>query len=466
MGIFAVAMTIPALIDFSLGLPQATAFSHSIIIITIAAGFMVTANRPAGDVQLRNHQAFLLTTLVWSVLCVISALPFYFSGCTPTFIDALFEATSGLTTTGATVIRDLSYASPGTYVWRAMLQWFGGIGIIVMALTVLPMLRVGGVLLYRNEFSDRSEKFLPRLSHVASHLLGIYTSLTFCCACGYYFAGMPLLETVCHSLATVSTGGFSVHNESFRFYQNPVIESISIVFMILGGGSLVLQARAFRGDFSVLRDQQIRGYAKVLFFLVCVAAVPSLYQKDSTIGGGISTLFQLVSMLTTTGYVGTDYESWGGFMKALVWLVMIIGGCTGSTSGSIKIFRYQIIWEHVKGYMRQIIYPRAVVSPKFNGRTIDPAILMSVITFLAAFILIILVATLSVTLAGVDLLTALSGALASVTNVGPGFGGVGPSGNYADLPLYAKVAYSACMLLGRLEFLTIVILLTPAFWEN
>lgn len=464
MGIFAVAMTIPALIDFSLGLPQATAYSQSILMVTIASGFMVTANRPAGEVQLRNHQAFLLTTLVWLVLCVISALPFYISGCVPTMTDAFFEAASGLTTTGSTVIRDLDYLSPGTHVWRAMLQWFGGIGIIVMALTVLPMLRVGGMQLYRNEFSDRSEKFLPRLSTVTTHLLGIYIALTFGCAVSYAIAGMPIFETICHSLTTVSTGGFSVHNDSFAGYASQSIELVSVVFMILGGWSLVLQVRVFRGDFSALNDQQLRGYALVILVIILIAVFQDL--TTLPIKRYTAIIFQYVSILTTTGFVVSNYESWPSYMQAFIWIVMCTGGCTGSTSGSVKIFRYQVIWQQMKGYLRQIVYPRAVINPKFNGRTIDESVLVSVVAFVVAFIVTLMVATVIAAFAGLDMLTAFSGALASISNVGPGFGGVGPESSYAELPLVVKATYSVCMLLGRLEFLTIIILLTPSFWEN
>ncbi len=464
MGIFAVAMMVPTLIDYSLGLPQALAFSQSILIVTVSSGFMVTANRPGGEVQLKNHQAFLLTTLVWVGLCFISAMPFYLSGSVPTVIDALFEATSGLTTTGSTVIKNLDYLSPGLHVWRSMLQWFGGIGIIVMALTVLPMLRVGGMQLYRNEFSDRSDKFLPRISTVTSHLLGIYISLTFCCAIAYYVAGMPIFETICHSLTTVSTGGFSVHNSSFVGYNSQAIECVAIVFMILGGGSLVLQVRVLRGDFSALQDQQLRGYAWVILVLILMVLIQESFENVR--GRSTTYIFQYISILTTTGFVSDNYELWPSFLKALIWIVMCTGGCTGSTSGSIKIFRFQVIWQQLKGHLRQIVYPRAIINPKFNGRSIDESVVTSIVGFLTIFTITLVLGTLITTLAGIDLLTAFSGTLASVCNVGPGFNEVGPMSSYADLPLHIKALYSLCMLLGRLEFLTIILLLTPSFWEN
>lgn len=467
--IFAGAMIFPCLVDYSLGLPHASAFLLSMVIVGIVGGILLMANKPSQVLQLKIQEAFLTTTMIWVTLIVVSALPIYFGHATTTFIDALFEATSGLTTTGATVIAELKKVSPGLLLWRAMLQWFGGIGIIVMALTVLPMMRIGGMQLYRNESSDKSEKILPRLSQITGNLLAVYGGLTVFCIVSFWIAGMPLFESICHSFTTISTGGLSVHDSSFAFYKNPIIEIVAIFFMVIGGSTLILYVKALRGQFSAFTtDRQLHAYLKVIVFATLFVTLSRLDAETRSLGEVLRTsCFQVVSIMTTTGFTTDDYNYWAPLAQFGIFVLMFIGGCTGSTSGSIKIFRFQVIGTFVMHHMKQFVFPRGVFTPKYNDQILDSSILMSVFVFLAIFILTLLVSTAVACASGLDLLTGFSGALASISNVGPGFGAeIGPSGTYAKLPDLAKLIYSFDMLLGRLEFLTVIILLLPSYWKE
>lgn len=467
--IFAVAMIIPCMVDWSLGLPHANSFLISIVFAGVLGGFLITANRPNMAIAFRVKEAFLLTTTIWTALIVLSSLPLYLSQATVTFVDAFFEATSALTTTGSTVIDSLKRISPGLMLWRCLLQWFGGVGIIVMALTILPMLRVGGMQLYRNEFSDKSEKILPRLSHVTGNLLGVYSILTLICALCYWTAGMPLFDAVCHSFTTISTGGLSVKDESLAFYRNPAIEVVAIFFMVIGGSTLMLYVKALRGEFKAFtNDMQLRTYLKVMLFATILLTIARLQNETKPYEEILrTTCFQVVSIMTSTGLTTDNYSVWSQVSQLGIFLLMFIGGCTGSTSGGIKIFRFQVIWAFTKNHILQLISPHGVFITKYNQQVLDSSILMSVFVFFVIFSLTLLLSTMMASASGLDLLTAFSGSVASITNVGPGFGAeIGPDGTYAHLPDAAKMTFSLGMLLGRLEFLTLVILLFPAYWKE
>lgn len=467
--IFSGAMTVPLLVDLSLGLPHYKAFLFSILIVFVSGGFLVTANKPSVSIRISVKEAFLLTSIIWIVLIVFSSIPFYFTQATHTVVDSLFESTSALTTTGSTVIHILKKISPGLMLWRCLLQWFGGVGIIVMALTILPMLRVGGMQLYRNEFSDKSEKILPRLSHVTGNLLGVYSLLTLICALCYWTAGMPLFDSVCHSFTTISTGGLSVRDESLAFYQNPAVEMIAIFFMVIGGSTLMLYVKALKGEFHVFTtDCQLKAYLKALIFATLIITVVRLDNETKSLWEILrTTCFQVVSIMTTTGFTTDDYNHWSYFAQIGIFLSMFIGGCTGSTSGGIKIFRFQVMWIFTKNHIQQLISPRVVLSPKYNQQVLDYSILMSVFVFMVMFFLTLITITLIASSTGLDIETSFSGAVASITNVGPGFGvEIGPEGTYANLPDEAKLTFAAAMLLGRLEFMTLIIILFPTYWKE
>lgn len=467
--IFAVAMMVPCMVDWSLGLPHTNSFLISIVFSGVLGGFLLTANRPNAAISFRVREAFLLTTTIWVVLIFLSALPLYLSQTTTTFVDSLFEATSALTTTGSTVIDSLKRISPGLMLWRCLLQWFGGVGIIVMALTILPMLRVGGMQLYRNEFSDKSEKILPRLSHVTGNLLGVYSVLTVVCVMCYWTAGMPLFDAICHSFTTISTGGLSVRDESLAYYHNPAIEVVAIFFMVIGGSTLMLYVKALRGEFKVFtNDVQLRTYLKVMLFSTIILTIVRLQNETKPYEDILrTTCFQVVSIMTSTGLTTDDYSLWSQMAQLGIFLLMFVGGCTGSTSGGIKIFRFQVIWAFTKNHLQQLISPRGVFIAKYNQQVLDYAILMSVFVFLVIFFCTLIALTLIASFCGLDLETAFSGAVASITNVGPGFGSeIGPQGTYANLPVGTKLTFAFGMLMGRLEFLTLVILMFPAYWKE
>ena len=467
--ILALFMTPPMVADMAAGHPDWQVFLAAGAVTLFTGVSLTLMNRAPGFGELTGRQAFLLTTSVWVVIALFAALPLAFSDLDLTLADAVFEATSGITTTGSTVIVGLDVAPPGILLWRAILQWLGGIGIIVMGVAILPMLRVGGMQLVRAESSDLSEKILPRAAQIASAIGLIYLALTLACAALYWYAGMTPFESAAHAMTTIATGGFSTSDASIGGFQSAAIEWIAIVFMVLGALPFVLYIQVTNGNLGALmRDAQVRWFLGI----VTVASVSIMLW----LGAWFQTqfhdalrqaLFNTISVITGTGYASSDYGLWGTFPVTAMFFLMCIGGATGSTTGGIKIFRFTVLHAIAKNQIARLVRPHGVFVPTFNRRPISEAAAISVMAFIFMFGLSFSAFALALSLLGLDYLTAMSGALTALANVGPGLGDIiGPAGNFSPLPESAKWILSAAMLLGRLELFTVLVLFTPAFWRN
>lgn len=461
-------MILPALADFFSEDPDWEAFAVSCGITAFCGILLSLAFRPQTHQKLNVRDTFLLTAGSWVAVSFFASLPFIFSRSTNSNTDSLFETISGLTTTGATVITGLDYLSLGVLLWRSLLQWLGGIGIVVMALTIMPILRIGGMHLFRSEFSDRSEKVLPRVSQIASAIFGTYLFFTITCSVLLWLAGMNFFEAVCHAMSTISTGGFSTHDASIGFYNNVVIEVVMVLFMIIGGTTLMLYVRLLQGDAeSLFKDSQVRVFLAIIVSATLAGTFWQWQQGAPFFTALRETLFNATSILTTTGFASTDFNLWGTFAVMIIFILMMIGGCTGSTSGGIKVFRYQVLFSTAVTHLRQMRHPHGIFLPRYNDKPIPEGIFASVFTLIALYVFCLGLLTLGLAFYDLDLVTCLSGAVSALGNVGPGLGHtIGPAGSFAPLPDGAKWMLMAGMLLGRLEYVTILILFSPRFWRD
>lgn len=466
--ILALAMLPSVLVDLAAGNSDWQVFLASATLTAFVGVTLVLMHRHARPRGLTAREAFLLTSLVWLVSAAFAALPLAFAGLGLSAADAFFEAMSGLTTTGSTVIVGLDSAPPGLLLWRALLQWLGGVGIIVMGVAILPMLRIGGMQLFRTESSDLSEKILPRAAQLATGIGGVYLGLSLACAALYWGAGMTAFEAVAHAMTTISTGGFSTSDASIGHFQSPAIEWIAIVFMIAGGIPFVLYLQALRGwRGALLADVQVRWYlvglaiaagALTLWLVLVMGADPADAVRDA--------LFATVSVVTGTGYATVDYGAWGTFPTAFLFFLMCVGGCTGSTTGGIKVFRFVVLHAVARVQIYRLLQPSGVFRALYNDRPISEATAISVLAFVFAFGAAFTVLAILLALLGLDYLTAMSAALTALANVGPGLGEIiGPAGNFAPLPEAAKWLLAFGMLLGRLELFTVLVLFLPSFWR-
>lgn len=464
----AVVMIAPAILDYAYHDINWQAFAICSI-MTGFIGLLITfANRPKESFQLTIRETFLLTALTWISIAIFASFPFLMSNSIVAHVDSFFEAISGLTTTGASVLRGIDYASPGIILWRALLEWIGGIGIIVMALTVMPILKIGGMQLFRSEFSDRSEKVLPRVSQIASAILTTYVFFTALCILLLWLAGMNWLEAICHAFATISTGGFSTADSSIAHYHSPLIEFIIIIFMLIGSITLILFVKFFHGDRKALwKDSQVRTFISVLIIAIIAVTFYRWWDGVDILTALRESSFNVTSIITTTGFSSGDYTFWGTFPLMVFFLLMMVGGCTGSTSGSIKIYRYQIMFEVAKAHIYQMRRPHGVFLPRYNGKRIPDEIFTSVFTFFALYVVSFGLLVLGLSAYELDTTTCLSAAASCLNNVGPAFGPIiGPDAHYAALPDGAKWMLMAGMLIGRLEYVTIIILFVPSFWRD
>jgi trk system potassium uptake protein TrkH len=384
------------------------------------------------------------------------------------YTDAFFESMSGLTTTGSTIIRSLDVAPPGILIWRALLQWLGGIGVIAMAIAILPLLRIGGMQLFRMESSDRSEKVLPRTTQLVAYIGFIYLGTSVVCALAYWAAGMSGFDAIAHAMTTIATGGFSTYDASLAHFKSPAIEYIGVVFMLIGSMPFVLYLRALRGNAKPLfRDDQVR-----LFLMIVIIAILSIAYYRYASGVEISaalreSAFNVVSIITGTGYATADYSAWGSFALIGFFFLMFIGGCAGSTTCGIKVFRFQVLFATAVTQIRRLLEPHGVYLAYYNRKPIPEEVSASVMAFFFLYALSYAAIAVGLGLSGVDFLTAASGAATAISNVGPGLGPtIGPAGTFATLPDQAKWLLSAGMLLGRLELFTVIVLLIPSFWRD
>jgi trk system potassium uptake protein TrkH len=429
---------------------------------------VVWANLGVSPEALTIREAYLLTATSWIVVAGFAALPFAMSNLKLTFADAFFEAMSGLTTTGASVLTGPQLAPVGILLWRAFLLWLGGIGIIVTAVALLPLMRVGGMQLFRTESSDRSEKALPVFSQVVASIFWTYVGLTLLCIVGLELAGLPPFDAVCHALTTISTGGFSTWDSSLGHYDNIAAELVTIVFMLLGAITFTLYLRLWHGRSSAIwRDSQLRWFLAITAAVVVALAASLIARGTPPLEAWRKASFNVVSIITTTGFATEDYSQWGTFAISVFFLLTFVGGCTGSTSGGLKIFRLQIMFLHTRAQLRRVLHPHGVFPATYQGRPISNDVQWSVSAFVFLFGGSFAAITLLLALLGLDFVTSASGAATALANVGPGLGElIGPAGNFASLPAGAKWVLSFGMLLGRLELVTLLTLLTPSFWRG
>ena len=465
----AASMLLPALIDLIDGAPEWRIFVESAGISAAAGGGIALAFRPAQKIEFTVRGAFLLTVLVWIVVSLFAAPPLMLGSSDLDLTDAYFETMSGLTTTGASVIPDVDAQTKGILLWRSMLHLFGGIGIVVIAVAVLPVLRVGGMQLFRTESSDKSEKIRPRVSQVSSVLISVYFLLTCICAMALAIAGMPVFDAVCHAISAVSTGGFSTKAISVGAFPQPAILWILTVAMFAGGMTFVLLAQAMRGDFSALwRDSQTRWYFGYVAAFSLAMTLWQVVRDDRPFWDALTaSTFNVVSIATTTGFASEDFLLWGSLPIMGFMVLMFLGGCTGSTSGGIKVFRYCILGGAAHGLLRNLVHPHRVQMTTYNGRPVGDDVIRSVLGFFFFYMTAFAVLSVLFSVFVGDLALGLSAVAQALANVGPGLvPQIGPVGHYADLPTAAKWVLTFAMMLGRLELLTVLVLFSPTFWRG
>ncbi|MDD1015490.1 TrkH family potassium uptake protein [Pseudomonas rubra] len=442
------------------------AFLWSSLITLVCGLALIGRTRPDAS-QLRPRDMYFLTTASWVVVCTFAALPMVFIRHI-SYTDAFFETMSGITTTGSTVLTGLDTASPGLLIWRSMLHWLGGIGFIGMAVAILPMLRVGGMRLFQTESSDWSEKVTPRSHVAAKYILALYLGLTGAGALALWFVGMTPFEAINHAMSLTSTGGFSTSDASLGHWTQPAIHWVAVVVMILGSLPFTLYVATLRGNRrALLMDHQVRGFLGFLTVTSLAVGTWLCFHSEYDWWDAVRIVaVNVTSVVTTTGIAVGDYTLWGSFAVLLFFYLTFVGGCSGSTAGGLKIFRFQVAAVLLVSNLKQLIHPRAVIQKKYNGHPIDEEIVRSLLTFSFFFTITIALIALGLALIGLDWTTALSGAATAVCNVGPGVGTIiGPAGNFSSLPDAAKWLLTIGMLLGRLEILTVLVMVTPVFWR-
>lgn len=460
-------MLVPMLVDLAVSQGHWQAFAESAVITVLVGGLLALSCQNGVREGLTIQQTFLLTTGVWLALPIFGALPFVIGETEARFVDAFFEAMSGLTTTGSTVLAGLETLPKGILLWRGILQWLGGIGIIVVAMVFLPELRVGGMQIFRSEGFDTFGKILPRATQISSRISVIYVALTLTCALAYAAAGLSPFDAIVHAMTTVATGGFANTDASFGAY-GPVAQYICILFMILAALPFVRYVQLTTGFAKpLLRDSQIHVFLLTLLALALALTFWRMSGPDVMDEATFrSTLFNTTSLLTGTGYASTNYMVWGGFPIALLFFTGLIGGCAGSTACSIKIFRYQLLFSSIKVQLARIRSPNGIFTPRYQGRPVGQDVLNSVMSFFVFFIVTMGLVSVLLGLTGQDFVTSVSGAAAALANIGPGLGDlIGPAGNFAALNDTAKWVLIFAMLIGRLELLAVYAILTVQFWR-
>jgi trk system potassium uptake protein TrkH len=461
------AMLLPMLVDMAEAREQWPVFATSALLTFLIGGLIALASQNGVKQGLTIQQTFLLTTGVWLALPIFGALPFMLGEPDLRFVDAFFEAMSGLTTTGATVLGNLEDLPKGILLWRGVMQWLGGVGIIVVAMVFLPALRVGGMEIFKSEGFDTFGKILPRATEIASRISVIYVGLTLACVLAYMATGMGAFDATVHAMTTLATGGFSNYDASFGAFSAGS-QYVSVVFMMLAALPFVRFVQFTAGSARPLfQDPQIRAFFATALVLVAGLTLGQFAQvSDPSEAAFRKVLFNTVSILTGTGYASANYMLWGALPITVLFITGLIGGCAGSTACSIKIFRYQILFASIASQMRRIRSPHGVFTPRYQGRKIDEDVLNSVMSFFVFFFVTLGLVAVALSMTGLDFTTSLSGAAAALANIGPGLGDIiGPAGNYATLDDTAKWILSAAMLIGRLELLAVFAILTPNFWR-
>jgi trk system potassium uptake protein len=463
--LFSLIMLAPgglALYDGDTG--DAVSFTISSVISAAAGQLLIAFGTPLRD-DLRRVEGLATVAGSWALVAGAGALPFYFAGMPG--VNALFESMSGLTTTGATVMRDFSAFGRSIFLWRSLTQWLGGMGVIALFIAVLPRLGIGGRQLFFAEApGPTDEKLTPQIRKTAAALWIVYAGLTVLQILALLWTGMPLFDSVCNSFSTIAAGGFSPHPQSIMGYQNPAAEWVIIVFMFLAGANFALHYRTLRGEgWALPRDEEFRTYAGI----VLVATLMLAFFLRGAGAGAIDTaraaLFQVLSIITTTGFASEDFNLWSEQAKMVLLVVMFIGGCAGSASGGPKVVRQLLIARYTLLELRRTLHPRGVLPVKLGGRVAPDDVMRGVLVFFLFYLLIFAVCTVAVVSLGADIVTGMTATIACLGNIGPGFNMVGPMGSFADLPPASKLILTAAMWIGRLEVLTVLALLRPEVWR-
>jgi len=421
------------------------------------------------DHELRVREGFALVTLGWLLFALIGAIPFVLSGYIPSYSDAFFETMSGFTTTGATILSDIEILPHGLLFWRSFTHWLGGMGIILLSLAILPLLGVGGMQLYKAEVpGPEHDRLSPRIKDTAKILWEVYILISLIEAVLLYLAGMNIFDALCHTFGTMATGGFSTKNTSIGYYNSALVDYIVIVFMVIAGINFSLHYKALRGEISCYWRS-----AETLFFLTLIAIGSLIIGLDIYLfhdydffGTIQKSLFQTISILTTTGYGTDDYEKWGAGSQVILFIFMFLGGCAGSTGGAMKIIRSLVLFKFGLNEIKRLLHPHAVLAVRIGHRTIHNEIVSNIAGFFLIYMGLFIAGVLLMSLLGLDFLTAFGSVAATIGNIGPGLGEVGPSGNYAHIPVTGKWILAFMMLVGRLEIYPVIIFLTPAFWKK
>ncbi|MBO5443020.1 MAG: TrkH family potassium uptake protein [Alphaproteobacteria bacterium] len=468
ISVLGLAMLIPAAVDMSVNKTGWSLFINSSLISIFIGVSLFLANRKTIK-KITLQQGYLITVVSWVSMTLLATMPFLFYGTVSGFTDAWFEAMSGFTTTGATIMKDVEILPKPILLWRSMLSGLGGIGIVIFAVALLPFLGIGGMQIFQRENSDINDKFMPKFNYIAKRILAVYFFLAMLCAFSLHFAGMNWFDAVNHTLTTIATGGFSTKNTSIGYYHSVGIEMVIALFMFLGALPMTFYIMVMQNkDLKSFRTEQVTFFIKVLsvyiLFMTCWLAWNGKYDFFEALRYSV---FNIISVVTSTGFASTDYMKWGVWAGAFFIMFALTGGCTGSTSGSIKMFRWQVVLAYVKKTLITATDPNRVVPIKVGSLTTSESVVSSVLVFMTAYFFSVVFLTIFVSMTGLDFETAFSAVIACMTNSGPGIGPIiGPSGNYSSLSDVAKYLLSFAMLLGRLELLTVLVLFTKNFWRN
>jgi trk system potassium uptake protein TrkH len=466
--IFAAAMGVPLLYGVLAGEGDSSPLLYSAAATVAAGSALMLLPRP--ERELNQREGLLLAVFTWLAICFFGCLPFYFSPHFASFTDAFFESASGFTTTGSTVLADVEVLSPVVQFWRCFTHWLGGLGIVLLGVAVLPLIGHGGMHLYRAEFSGAtSEKLKPRMKETALALWKIYFSMTAVLYVLLRWAGMNNFDAWCHTFSTLGTGGFSTRTASAAAFESPLIEYILIVFMFLAGVSFVQHYRFWveRRPASLLRDPEVLGYAAITAAAAAVIAGVLVWQRGYALENGFrSALFQVSSIITTTGSVSDDFEIWPPLPQLILLALMFVGGCTGSTAGGLKVARIILLARVVDREFKRMVERRGVFAVRLGGEVVPESTIQSLLNLVYLAFMVNFLSCLALAAVGVDVLTTITAVASSMFNVGPGLGAVGPLDNYGGLPTLAKWVLCGDMIAGRLEFYTTIVILTPAFWRK
>lgn len=442
-------------------------------LITIAVGLIsyFSMKNKSKNVKndIRPKEGFAIVGLSWIFMSAFGSLPFILSGAIPNFTDAYFETMSGFTTTGASILSDIEALPKGVMFWRSFTHWLGGMGIIVLSIAILPFLGVAGMQLFKAEVpGPTADKLTPRVTETAKILWGVYFLLTFLQTILLMFGGMDLFDSLCHTFGTMATGGYSTKNASVAYFNNAFIDYVIIIFMILSGMNFSLHYRLLRGNFrDFFKNEESKFFLLIILVSALIITVDVYYLHISNINDSFRhSLFQVVSIITTTGYATKDYEVWSVSSHIILLLLMYVGGCAGSTGGGLKVVRLLLLLKYAYSEIKRLVHPKAVIPIRIGGVPVEKSIMTNIAGFFIVYVFIAAISILLITFFGVDFLTSFGAVSATLNNVGPGIGNVGPTENYSHLPIAVKWLLSFLMLLGRLEVFTILVLLTPTFWRK